>query len=148
MTKIKLLPSKKPSPKWVPYAAAVGYVLVLVFAVMAWCFSLYLLIISFAVILALCFVSRLFSWYTEAELRKTNSFLVYEVTNVIGVLGRDKTRYDIHSVDRVEKRGNRLFVWGDITCHEPMSKARKIKRVVIDDIIPDGEVLVSGYKSR
>ena len=143
--KIKLLPSKRPAPKWIPYVCALGYVATAALAVVALKSNYYYAIPAMILIIVFMAISKMFSWYVSAEMRKTNKFLVYEVENIIGVLGHNKTRYDIYSISKIQERGTRAFVYGEIVSHEPMSKARNIKRVVVDDVTDEALELLRGY---
>lgn len=152
---VKLVPSKKTAPKAIPYICALLYILVVVLCI----FSIYYIYSknnTFIVCLAglvfdfLCLfiISRSFSWYKSAELKKTNDFVVYNVENIIGLLGRNITKYHIIRLDDMHKSGRNLIIRGYIDVFEPMQKASHTKKLVINDITDEGITLIEEFFNK
>lgn len=144
--KVELKPSKKVAPNWLPYFIAFVYVVGVVFIVITLIkMQPYYLAVT-AFIGVVCFIiSKCFSWYKSAELRTSNEFVTYEVENIIGFLGRNKTKYIIKNISSYEESPSVLKIVGDIEVFEPMSKGRTIKEIEIDDYTPESLKLIKDY---
>lgn len=150
---IKLVPSKKVAPFFIPYICAGVYIAVVVLVVTGiinlvtgdTLTALILLGISILTIALLVFVNFAFSWYKSAELCVYNNLLVYNITNIIGVLGKDITKYQIKSISSYKKKGKDLIVYGDIRVFEPMCKGKSVDKVIIYDINEDVVDMVNKY---
>ena len=149
---VKLVPSKRIAPAIIPYICAFLYVLVVVLSIVCvyciykhdttWLVCIVGLIFDF---ICLFVISKSFSWYKSAELKTANDFVVYNVENIIGVLGRNTTRYHIIRVDDMKQTGKNLILKGYINVYEPMQKANHVKKIIINDITDEGVELISKY---
>lgn len=133
MFKESIKPSKKPAPPFIPFVGAVLYVIVAVFIIVGVVDSFWFFIIPVVIIVFLSVLSRLYSWYVSAEVRQTNEFDVYEVTEITNTMGHNKTKYHINRVSAVVRRGSSVIVYGDIVVFEPLRKGKEVKRCKILD---------------
>lgn len=140
--------SKKPvAPVVLGYLCALAYVSVVILCVLAYFLKKpYYICIVAGIIFVLFLLSHGFSWYKQAELSKCNKFLVFEVQDIIGVLGRDKTKYHIYRVDSLEKKGSHYKLVGKIKMYEPMRKGKDLDSMKILDLTPEMVELIKSYQ--
>lgn len=147
---IKIVPKKKVANEVLSYICAIVYIFIIIalFISLSLRNSRFLaagvvsevLMISFLVI-----VNFSFSWYRSAELKKGDKFLVYDIENIIGVLGKTRTRYEIKKVNSYKLKKNKLILYGDITVYEPLSKGAKCKKVIINDTTEESINYILSY---
>lgn len=150
---IKLSPSRKVVPHFIPYICSLLYLIIVVsiiagvvMLVQKNSLGLLSFFIAFLLILILFILDKIFSWYKSAEIYKGNSFINYNVTNVIGVLGRDVTKYHINNIDFYKWHNNDIIVYGDIEVFEPMMKPKHVKKIKINDAtIEVGNLLINYF---
>lgn len=147
--KIEILPSKKVVPKLIPYLCSALYIAIVVFAIIAivskkwWLFG-----VDVAIYVSLLIIDKSFSWFVTAELfGNANKILEYVVTDPIDVLGRNKTRYVIKSIDKIERTKQNVRVFGNIELHAPMQKAKTIKKCLIVDADDKAEDFIRNFYS-
>lgn len=141
-----ITPKKRVAPAFVPWFCASMYVAIAASVIVSILMKNPIVLLVGAGLGAILFIiSRSFSWYKSAELRKTNKFLVYEVENILSMLGHTKTKYEIHSCTDVKLRGSTAIVFGNIREFEPLSKGRDISRVVINDANDEIKDYIMGY---
>lgn len=146
---IKLMPSKKVVPKFIPYLCSALYIAIVVFAIIAivsrkwWLFGVDILIY-----VSLLIIDKSFSWFVSAELfGNANKILEYTVIEPIDVLGRNKTRYVIKSIDKVERIKKNIRVFGNIELHAPMQKVKTIKKCLIINADDKAEYFIRNFYS-
>jgi hypothetical protein len=139
--KTQLKPSKIVAPIFVPYICALLYVIALVDIIVGVVFVvkanyiniIYCSLILLGIALLLFLANCLFSWFKTAEVRLSNEFIAYDVTNIVSVLGRNVTKHQIYSYDKYEKKGKNLVVYGNIETFEPLAKGKPVKKLTIYD---------------
>lgn len=147
---IKLLPSKKVAPVWLPYIASGVYILAAAFTVYFYIHRMWLLMaICLPSVFLVCqIISPLFSWYVSATLSETNKCILYTVRNLIRVLGHMESRYHICSVSSIKMGRRYVDVYGDIEVFEPMMKGKPVKKVRIEDITYEGVELLEKWRNK
>lgn len=147
---IKLLPSKKVAPVWIPYVASAVYAFAAILTVYFYIHREWLLmaICLPSVFLVSQIISPCFSWYVSATLCETNKCILYTVKNLVGVLGHTDSRYHIRSISSIKVRRRYVDVYGDIEVFEPMMKGRPAKKVRIEDISYEGMELLEKWKNK
>lgn len=140
---VRLLPSKRIAPSWVAYFCAVAYLYFGVVAVAVLHFKNYALLWSVPVlVLILLAMNYSLSWYKYAELYPFSDYVVYELENLVGVLGRNRSRYEIKSITKIHRKSSSVTLYGEIYNKEPMQKLKPVKKVVIYDITDVGMEIV------
>ena len=127
---------KKTVSNFMPYLCAFFYVVVAVCIILSLCHPESILICSIVGIpisIFLLVVGIKFSWYICAELKESDKGIIYEITEVLDMMGNQKTRYTIRKVSGVVVKKSKLIITGDITCKEPMCKEKSVKKLVIKD---------------
>lgn len=146
---VKLSPSKKVVPSSVPYICAMLYLFCGLFLIVSGvCLinknlvGLWFLVASAVLILILFILSKLFSWYKSAELQKAKDYVIYSVTDVVDVLGKNVTKYHIIKIDSYKIKGTELVIKGDIAVFEPLRKEKRINKLIVKDITDEGRQLI------
>lgn len=133
MLKVVLKPKKKPAPSFVPFIGAVLYIMVVLCILLGIFNSVWFFAVAVFIVLLLICVSRMFSWYMKAEVRQTNEFDVYEITEINDMLGHNKTKYHIYSIRQCVRRGSSIVLYGNMTLYEPLRKGKEVQKCVIKD---------------
>lgn len=140
--------SKKPvAPAFLGYLCAGAYAGVVVLLIFSYVLKKpYLICCASGIVAVLFILSKSLSWYKQATLSKYNKCLLFEVQDIVGVLGRDITKYHIYSVDSIKKHGSYYKLIGNIEMFEPMRKGKTIGSMKIPDLTPEMLEMLESYK--
>lgn len=136
----------KPAPQWVPFVCAGLYIMIAVSAVLMianrdWFYLLWIL----AWVIGLIAFDKIYSWYQSAELFESYGVLHYEVLDILDMLGNRKTVYRIEKIQKCVRKGNKLFIYGEINHKEPVGKPKDEKKLIILDCTDEAEKLVNEF---
>lgn len=134
---------KRPAPRFIPYLCALLYVVIAV-CVIACIVThlLWLLTIAGVVILCLFIISKLFSWYLHAELSKKGGKILYEITDIVDMMGSSKTTYHLQEVTSLTKKGTKGYLVGTFSLKEPFKKPTTVKKMIIQDISDEAIIFI------
>lgn len=147
---MKITPSKRIAPKWLPYVCAGLYVVVFILILVAiftktW---QYCIVIPFIVAI-LIVIDNSLSWYTDAKLYEERGRLIYDVNSVLDMMGHTLSHYEIKSISHVNfRKTGKTIITGDCTLKEPCKKTRPVKKVVILDSSHEVEQLILKFENK
>lgn len=143
---IKLTPSKRPAPAFTVILSTLAYIVILGVVAYSFLSKMYpLLLVIIPIVLILLIVDKAFSWYKYAEIDVKNGCVVYDVTDLVDVLGKDVTKNKILKCSSYKRRGSSLKVFGEIEVYEPFKKPKRVSSIVIKDATDDVVDLLSNY---
>lgn len=143
-------PKKKPAPKPVCFLVALGYVGILITMLVLtiqWVSGNSSKAIGVGICLAIMLtapiVEKCFAWYIYADIKKLKDGLEYVFYGCLdGGLYHDRTYYTVHKIDKVQKKGNNLVIYGDCTIKETFSKTKPIGKFIIYDYTDEVKNLI------
>ena len=141
--------SKKPAKPIFAYLGAVFYVVMLVCAIIGIKTSNILFGIPILVMIIILFTwSRMFDWYLFAKIFEEKNQLIYEVTEIVDVVGHDTTRYEVDKIDKIKQKGKDVTIYGHIHVLEGLRKNKNkyVKSLKIFNCNDEAIALINKYK--
>lgn len=154
MDKLLSEPKKPVASKGLCYLVALGYIMFAVILILTTIFTIniskwwalgYILVLVLAILGFYC--DKHYSWHKKIELAKTKDGFKCVVYGVMtGMLGDDKTTYEVLNFQQMKYKRNGVLVFGAIERKEAFSKTRLLKQFLIPDASREVKDWLQGCK--
>ena len=153
---LKYYPKKRIAPKFLAYFVTLLYIVCGILSISLFVFMLSsnfnnvficFALLSAIVILLLVF-NFSFAWVRETSLEEKKDKLIYCTYDIIGVMGKDVTKYTICSINDFKETRGKIKIKGKIFLKEVMSKEKVISSITIPYYSSEMRDLLKEFKNK